>query len=124
LPRPRGRGPSVIALAIACLLLVSCGGAPGKPSQPAKIPHIGYLDFGPIEYASSPAEHPFSQGLRELGYVEGRTVIVDYRWAENDDQRLHDLAAELVSAKVDVLVTEGAPTLDAVRQAGATMPIV
>ena len=110
-------------LAMACMLLAGCSGATGSASQPAKIPHIGYLDAGVLQYPSL-ADHPFSQGLRELGYVAGQTIVVDYRIAEQDDQRLAEMAAELAQANVDILVFEGNKALDAALLAGGTMPMV
>jgi putative ABC transport system substrate-binding protein len=64
------------------------------------------------------------QGLRDLGYVEGKNLTIEYRWAEDRYERLPGLAAELVALKVDVLVTHGTPGSRAARQATATIPIV
>ena len=63
-------------------------------------------------------------GLRDLGYVEGKNIVIEYRWAEGNYDRLPDLAAELVRLKVDVLVTHGAPGTRAAKRATTTVPIV
>jgi putative tryptophan/tyrosine transport system substrate-binding protein len=64
------------------------------------------------------------QGLRELGYVEGKNIVVEYRWAEGKIERLPDLAAELVRLKVEVIVTAGPPPTRAAKEATVTLPIV
>src|SRR4030095_7558680 len=66
----------------------------------------------------------FRQGLRELGYVEGRNIVIEYRSAEGRNDRLPELAAELVRLKVDVLVTTGPAAVGAGKQATSTIPIV
>jgi putative ABC transport system substrate-binding protein len=90
--------------------------------QAGKIARIGYL-------ASSQSSEPsvseaFRQGLRDLGYVEGRNVVIDYRSAEGKAERLPDLAAELAALKVDVVVAVTNPPIAAAKQATATIPIV
>jgi putative ABC transport system substrate-binding protein len=92
-------------------------------SQPAKIPRIGFLG---IDSASKHAAYveAFQARLRELGYVEGKNVIVDFRWAENRSDRIPELAAELVALKVDVLVTYSTPGTLAAKRATTTIPIV
>jgi putative ABC transport system substrate-binding protein len=67
---------------------------------------------------------PFREGLRDLGYVEGRNVVIEYRWAEGKYERFPALVAELVALKVDVIVTAGTPAALAVKQATATIPLV
>jgi putative ABC transport system substrate-binding protein len=91
-------------------------------AQPAnKIPHIGVLSIaaGPTEQIQS-----LLRGLRELGYVEGKNIIIDYRWADGRDERLPELAAELVRANVDLIVTGATPATLAAKQATPTIPIV
>ena len=66
----------------------------------------------------------FRQGLRELGYVEGKNIIIQFRYAEGKLDRLRDLAAELVRLKVDIIVTAGPPATRAAKEATATIPIV
>jgi putative tryptophan/tyrosine transport system substrate-binding protein len=92
-----------------------------EAQQPKKIPVIGYL----IERSGPTAfDEAFRLGLRELGYFEGRNVVVEYRWAEGKAERLPALAAELVRLKVDVIVTSGTPGGQAAKNATSTIPIV
>ncbi|HEV8673742.1 MAG TPA: hypothetical protein VGX21_06840 [Methylomirabilota bacterium] len=72
-------------------------------AQPAKLARIGYLGVSP----SAVIDQPFRDGLRELGWVEGRNVAIEYRWTEGRAQRLPELVAELVGLKVDVIYTPG-----------------
>jgi putative tryptophan/tyrosine transport system substrate-binding protein len=90
--------------------------------QAAKIPRIGYLAVQP---AANPHLHEaFRQGLRDLGYVEGRNVVIEYREAEGKPERLPALAAELVALKVDVIVAQPTVAAMAAKQATRTLPIV
>src|SRR5262249_3432477 len=87
----------VICLLLTVLLFTI---SPGSAQQRAKVPRIGFL------YAGSPSgqlarAQAFRQGLRELGYVEGKNIVIEYRYAEGKFDRLPDLAAELVRLKVD-----------------------
>ena len=91
--------------------------------QPTKIPRIGYLTTTSLSAQSARVE-AFRQGLRELGYVEGKNIVIEYRWAEGKIERLPDLATELLSLKADVIVSAGpAPTRSA-KEATKTIPIV
>jgi putative ABC transport system substrate-binding protein len=94
-----------------------------KAQAPAKVPRIGFLSV------LSPTDNPytleaFRQGLRELGYVEGQTIAIEYRFAEGRPERLPALAAELVRLKVDVIVTAAPAAPEAAKQATSTIPIV
>jgi putative ABC transport system substrate-binding protein len=90
--------------------------------QAAKVARIGYLS---PNLAASPRNHEaFRQGLRDLGYVEGRNVVIEYRTAEGKLERLPALAAELVALKVDVIVAPNTPAAVAAMQATKTIPIV
>jgi putative tryptophan/tyrosine transport system substrate-binding protein len=94
-----------------------------RAQQPAKPPTIGFL--GPsTPSAMSSWVAAFAQRLRELGWIEGRTVVVEYRWAEGRSERLAEIAAEFVRLKVDVIVTYATPPVIAARQATAVIPIV
>ena len=89
----------------------------------AKVPTIGFL--GQLtSSAMSKWTAAFIQRLRELGWVEGRTVAIEYRWAEGRNDRFAEVAAELVRLKVDVIVTGGTGAIMAAKQATSTIPIV
>src|SRR5262252_4346483 len=92
--------------------------------QTKKISRIGYLSAGIGSLSSYAPREPFRQGLRELGYVEGKNIIIEYRNAGGKFDRLPALAAELVSLKVDLIVTGGPPSARAAKEATATIPIV
>ena len=87
-------------------------------AQQAKVSRIGYL--GATTPGSAPAE-AFRQGLRDLGYVEGKNIIIEYRYAEGVNERFANLAAELVSLKVDVILTGGTPATQAAKNATQTV---
>ena len=94
-----------------------------EAQQPAKVPRIGYL------VANFPSTNParneaFRQGLRELGYVEGKSIVIEWRYAEGKPDRLPVLAAELVRLKVDVIVTAGPVATRPAKEATSTIPIV
>ena len=90
---------------------------------PEKVRRIGVLYSGSPPFVSHVTE-AFRQGLRERGYVEGRNIAVEYRYAEERYERLPDLAAELVRLKADVIVAPTTPAARAAKQATATIPIV
>ena len=91
--------------------------------QPQKIPRIGFLGTSSPSAISTRVEG-FRQGLRENGYVEGQNIAIEYRWAEGKLDRLPKLAADLVSHKVDIIVTHGDAAIRALKQATKTIPIV
>ena len=96
-------------------------GARGAGAQEAgKLARIGVVFGG---WPGDPLAEAFSQGLRELGYVEGRNISIEYRWAEGKSERLAGLAAELVRLKVDVIVASSQSAL-AAKEATTTIPIV
>jgi len=94
-----------------------------QAQQFKKIPQIGLLSAGSSS-AGSPRIEAFRQGLRELGYQEGNTVTIEYRFAEGKLERLPSLAAELVRLNVDTIVTGGTPQLLAAKHATRTIPVV
>ena len=94
-----------------------------QAQQPARIPRIGILIPASASFFSARVE-AFRQRLRELGYVEGKNIVIEYRYAEGKLERLPDLAAELVRLKVDVIVTTGPGAILAAKKASATIPIV
>ena len=98
-------------------------GARADAQQPKKVPRIGYL-AGSTPEPQSARIKAFRQGLRELGYVEGKNIVFEYRYAEGKLERLPALAAELVRLKVDVILTAGPPATRAAKEATVTIPIV
>jgi putative ABC transport system substrate-binding protein len=94
-----------------------------EAQQAKKIPRIGYLSFQSSS-SGRDLDEPFRQGLRALGYVEGKNIIIEYRWADGNFDRLPELAAELVRLKVDVIVARGTRSVRAAKQATSTIPIV
>jgi putative tryptophan/tyrosine transport system substrate-binding protein len=105
---------AVVLLAVAVM---------AEAQQPTKIPRIGYLS------ATSPSANlarieAFRQGLRELGYVEGKNIVIEWRYAEGKLDHVRELAAELVRLKVDVIVTAGPASTRPAKEATLTTPIV
>jgi len=90
----------------------------------AKTPRIGILTRAFDPHAPSSIYEAFRQGLRDLGYVEGHSIALEYRSAEGQDERFPALAAELVHLKVDIILAEGAPAVRAAQHASGTIPIV
>ena len=110
----------------AFLAVVAAGGVIAMPAvaraqQAGKVHRIGFLS---LQSGLTSTTDAFPQGLGELGYVEGRNLIIEYRWAAQKEERLPELAAELVRLKVEVIVTAAAPTIEAARRATSTIPIV
>jgi len=92
----------------------------GSAQTQPKIPRIGYV----LSAAPARGVEAFRQGLRELGYVEAQTIVLELRWAEGRYERLPELVAELVGLKVDVLVAGGGPAILTAKNATQTIPIV
>jgi putative ABC transport system substrate-binding protein len=112
---------SIISLALcACLFALSLL---VQAQEPAKIPRIGFL-IAASPSSVSPRLEAFRQGLRELGYVEGKNIVIEWRYAEGKLDRLPALAAELVRLKVDIIVTAGPSATRAAKEATSTIPIV
>ena len=109
----------IVALAV---ILAICGARAGA-QQPTKVPRIGYLTVESPSAFSTRAE-AFRLGLRELGYVDGKNIVIEYRYAEGKLDRLPALAAELVRLKVDVIVTGGPAATRPANEATNTIPIV
>ena len=108
-------------LALCSLLLAPCSSV--KAQQPKKVCRIGFL--AATSRNSSPARREaFRQGLRDLGYVEGKNIVIEYRYAEGKLDRLPALVAELVRLKVDVIVTSGGASTRPAKEATSTIPIV
>jgi ABC-type uncharacterized transport system substrate-binding protein len=106
----------------AIALTFAFAGDVAQAQQPKKIPRIGYLSPGIL--SDSYSREVFQQGLRGLGHVEGKNILIEYRYAEGKLERLPELAEELVRLKVDVFVTIGTPPSQAAKTATTTIPIV
>jgi putative tryptophan/tyrosine transport system substrate-binding protein len=113
----------LISVGILLLFAVSLGTAAVQSS--AQLPRVGYLSPGS---SSDPVRlrrfEAFRQGLRELGYVEGQSIVLEPRWAEGQYARYPALAADLVRLKVSVIVPVGGAATKAAKQATTTIPIV
>jgi putative tryptophan/tyrosine transport system substrate-binding protein len=108
-------------LALTATLFALC--FPAEAQHAAKIPRIGYLSAASASEVAFRIE-PFRQGLRELGYVEGKNIVIEYRYGEGKFDRLPELAAELVRLKVDIIVTAGPSATRPAKNATDTIPIV
>ena len=110
-----------ITVLLCAMLFALCSAADAQ--LPTKVPRIGYLS--PTSPSISPTRiEAFRQGLREIGYVEGKNIVIEYRYAERKFDRLPALAAELVRLKVDLIVTTGPTVTRAAKEATTTIPIV
>jgi ABC-type uncharacterized transport system substrate-binding protein len=112
------RHPGALILTVVLTLLV---GTYAQAGQSATTPRIGYLSLGP---GPSPRSEALQQGLRDLGYVEGRNITIDYRWADGNLARLQEAAADLVRSQVAMIVTGGPQATRAAKEATTTIPIV
>jgi putative tryptophan/tyrosine transport system substrate-binding protein len=111
-----------ILVSIFAVVILACVRL-AQAQQTTKIPRIGYLiATSPSSY--TPRTEEFRQGLRELGYVEGKNIVIEWRSAEGNLDRLPALAAELVRLKVDVIVSGGPAVTGAIKEATSTIPIV
>jgi len=108
----------ILAVALVALILPSVHLAWAQ--QAKKMPRIGYLAAD----SKSPSHEAFRQGLRDLGYLEGQSIVVEWRYAEDKADRFPELAAELVRLKVDVIVAANAAALAALKRVTTTVPIV
>jgi ABC-type uncharacterized transport system substrate-binding protein len=112
----------ITVLTLSAMLLALC--FPAEAQQPTKIPRIGYLTADSRSAHADVRAEAFREGLRELGYVEGRNIVIEWRNAEGKLDRLPALAAELVRLKVDVIVTGGPTATRPVKEATSTIPVV
>ena len=106
---------------IAFLLIILATAYLAEAQQTGKVYRIGYLR------AEKPPEvdiEAFRQGLREHGYVEGKNIVVEYRWADGNEERLRSLVAELIGLKVDLIVTSAPAATRAAKETTTTIPIV
>jgi putative tryptophan/tyrosine transport system substrate-binding protein len=111
----------ILYLGLGAMLFAVC--VPAQAQQPKKVLRIGYLSSG------SPSTNlgdlqAFLQGLRELGYVEGKNVLIEYKWAEGKFERTPEMAEELVRLKVDIIIAPNSAIARAAKKATTTIPIV
>jgi putative ABC transport system substrate-binding protein len=108
---------------LAGTLAAALGAPPAAKAQPAgKVPRIGF--FGPPPGTGGQLVQSFQQGLRELGYIEGQNITIEYRWTDVDPRQLDVLAGELVRLRVDVLVASVTTVIASAMRATTTIPIV
>lgn len=113
------RVSSVMLACITTLISISA-----LAETPESVPRIGYLLFSSLTDTPSPERAGFLQGLRELGYEDGKNIVIEYRTAHGDPETLPFLADELVELKVKAIVVLGSPTIRAIREVSTTIPIV
>src|SRR5258705_11476462 len=94
-----------------------------RAQQRGKMARIGFLGSATAAGSAKSVE-AFRAGLRDFGHVEGRNIVIEFRWAEGKYDRLYDLVAELIRLNVDVIVTHGTPGTSTAKQATTTIPIV
>ena len=111
----------IITLALTASLFALCSST--EAQQSTKVPRIGYLGAASAS-ADAPRAEAFRKGLRDLGYIEGQNIIIEYRYEERAFERLPDMAAELVRLKIDVLVTVTTNAALAAKNTTRTIPIV
>ncbi len=112
----------ITVLAFCAMLFALC--APAEAQQSAKkTPRVGFLSLNRLTVQKDRVE-AFREALRKLGYIDGQNIAVDYRFADNDTERIAKLAAELVRLKVDVIVTSGSSATRPAKEATSTIPIV
>ncbi len=110
-----------ITVVTLCALLLALS-VPAEAQQTAKVPRIGFLTASVSSVAAR--VEAFRHGLRELGYVEGENIVIEYRYAAGKLDRLSELAAELARLKVGVIVSAGPPPTRSAKEATVTIPIV
>jgi len=107
--------------ALAAILFATTPAA--EAQQPSKVSRIGFLSSASPS-AGEDRLLAFKHGLRDLGYVEGQNLVIEYRWAEGRNDRLPSFAADLVRLRVDLIVTQGTPATLEARKASTTTPVV
>jgi putative ABC transport system substrate-binding protein len=110
-------------LLFACASLILAWVQSAEAQQPKKVARIGFLGNSTAALEAN-LIGPFRDGLRDLGYVEGRNILIEYRWAEGKYERFPALFAELIALKVDVIVTAGTPATQAYQKAKTSVPLV
>src|SRR5262245_47675173 len=117
-------GKNIIGVLLICFTLASAHLV--EAQQALKMARIGYLHPGSAATVSAVRMQAFRDGLRDLGYVEGKNIFIEWRYTEgkSEAESLPELAAELVRMNVDIIVTTGTPAVRAIKGASATIPIV
>ena len=110
------------ALSILLVLVLLAIAVVAEAQQPKRVPRIGFLTVSPSTFPGR--IEAFRQGLRELGYVEGKNIVIEWRYSEGKPDRLPALAAELVRLKVEIIVTGGPAATGFLKEATTTIPIV
>src|SRR5262245_56730205 len=110
----------ILAFALCVVLLAFSVSESAQPSK--KIPRLGLLLNNPAPAEGRQAA--FRQGLRDLGWIEGQNIIIEYRFAKGKSDRFHEIAAELVSLGVDLIFAIGAPAAEAAKRATSSIPVV
>src|SRR3989442_12053944 len=111
-----------ISRLLLIIMVLSMGAAIAEARQSKKVPRIGFVS--PRSSGPDFRTDAFRHGLRELGYVEGKNILVEYRYAEGSPERLPELAGELVRLKVDIIVTSSVPRVRAAKNASKNTPVV
>ena len=111
----------IFLLALSTMLFALCFSA--EAQQPAKVPRVGIVTLQPLS-AIADRDEAFRQGLRELGYLVGKTIVIEHRSAEGKFDKMPALVAELVRLKIDVILSHGPTTTRAAKEVTSTIPIV
>jgi len=119
--REKQMNKKIAVFVFAAAILVSVHLADAQ--QTKKVPRIGFLGNSTAALEVN-LVGPFRDGLRDLGYVEGQNILIEYRWAEGKYERFPALIAELIASKVDVIVTAGTPATQAYQKARTSIPLV
>ena len=109
---------------LSAAIIVMAVAYQANAQERGKIPHIGNLLPSAPNTAADANLEAFRQGLHDLGYVEGRNIILEYRWAENREDQYPALVADLIRLKVDIIFTSSTPAVLVAKQATKTIPIV
>jgi ABC-type uncharacterized transport system substrate-binding protein len=116
----KSKKPNLVAYVLCAMFVALCNSSAAQ--QPAKLHRIGVLSGGVP--GSSPDIEAFRQGLRDLGYVEGKNLVIEYRYSERDVNRYPDLLSDLLRLKVNVIICEGTSATIAAKKATSTVAIV
>jgi putative ABC transport system substrate-binding protein len=116
------KNAKVVSIVVCVMLFACCSFAHAQ--QPAKIPRVGYVSGTGDHKTPGLQVETFRQGLRDLGYVEGKNILIEHRYTEGNQDRAPRLVAELIQLNVDVLVATTSPAIRTAKQATKTIPIV